>query len=503
MRAASTPLGSSFAPRWHRGAFIGGAALANVAVAVALTNGKALAAVPLALLPVILLALGVLLSGRRVVLAYIALGLTFTGLRVAGDPLPLPGGVAVYATDLILIVAIGSWLAERLVTRQRPAGTGMAIPAAFTWSVLALTVGVALAVVRGNEQYGTGLFGQPIRIVIYAAIAVALVDVTAAALWRGVTVVFYTGAVVSFLYALYYMATGGSQTQSVDLSTGGTRILALSTATYLVGSLVCALLNLERSTDRFAHQVGHAAIASIAFFGIVVAFGRTTFAALAVILTVLFVTMRTMRRTLLWLLPLLLPALIAVFLLIPVFAPTLAPTLVSRFTDSSSSDINVEWRRRGREVALEGIDQHLVTGFGFGRPVRFVFLGEVQDLTGDPHNSFVYLLAGGGLLAIGGLLAVMIAYAVGALRRLRRAVGVEKSLLIWSLCTWFAFVVNAFYGPVLTDSTMLMTIWILMILPWVVPRRLETPGTDQESTVGQEPGFASGAPVELSSIARS
>lgn len=502
MHAAST-LGPSFASRWQRGALIGGAALTNAAVAVVLTNGKALAAVPLALLPVALLAFGILLSGRRVALAYIALGLTFAGLPLTGDPLPLPGGVAIFATDLILLVAIGSWLTERLVTRHRSGGAQMTIPHPFTWSVLALTVGVAFAVVRGNQHYGTGLFGQPIRIILYAAIAVALVDVTAPALWRGITIVFYAGAVAEFLWALYYLATGGSQTQSLDLSTGGTRILALSTATYLVGSLVCALLNLERSTDRFGRQIGHAAIAAISFFGVVVAFGRTTFAALAVILAVLLVTRRALRRSLLWLLPLLLPALIAVILLIPVVAPTIAPTLTSRLTHSSSSDINVEWRRRGREVALEGIDQHLLTGFGFGRPVRFVFLGEVQDLTGDPHNSFVYLLVGGGLLALGGLVAVMTAYVIGVLRRLRRAVGVEKSLLIWSLCTWFAFMVNAFYGPVLTDSTMLMTTWILMIIPWVVPLRSEAPLADEVSALGQAPGSSSGDPVELSRMARS
>ena len=86
----------------------------------------------------------------------------------------------------------------------------------------------------------------------------------------------------------------------------------------------------------------------------------------------------------------------------------------------------MEWRRRGREAALAGLDQHLLTGFGFGRPVRFVFLGRIQDVTGNPHNSYVYILAGGGVLALGALLAVMLAYVVDVLRRLRRAVGVEQ-----------------------------------------------------------------------------
>ena len=73
------------------------------------------------------------------------------------------------------------------------------------------------------------------------------------------------------------LATGGSQTDQLTLSTGGTRILALGTATYLVGSLVCALLNLEQARERFYRQIGHAVIAVMALFGIIVAFGRTIY----------------------------------------------------------------------------------------------------------------------------------------------------------------------------------------------------------------------------------
>jgi hypothetical protein len=89
-------------------------------------------------------------------------------------------------------------------------------------------------------------------------------------------------------------------------------------------------------------------------------------------------------------------------------------------------------------------------------------------VTGDPHNSYVYLLAGGGVLALGSLLAIMLAFVVDVIRRYRRAIDIERTLLIWSLCTWFAFITNAFYGPVLSDAPMLMTIWILMILPQCV-----------------------------------
>jgi hypothetical protein len=177
----------------------------------------------------------------------------------------------------------------------------------------------------------------------------------------------------------------------------------------------------------------------------------------------------------LWLVPLLVPAVIAVALLAPVLDPTLGPTLRSRVEASPSTDINVLWRERARETTLDGIDQNLVTGFGFGRPTRFVLFGQVQDVTGDPHNSYVYLLAGGGILALGSLIAVMLAYLIDVFRRLRTAIEIERTLLIWSLSTWFAFMVNAFYGPVLTDAVFLMTIWVLMVIPMCIPVRDRRP----------------------------
>lgn len=474
MRAGSL-IGSGAGPHsLRRGALLGAAAAANAGVALGFASGNPAAAVFLALLPALLLLLGGLMSGHRAVLVFAALGLTFTGLPLLTEPLPLPGGTAVYATDVILLLAIGAWAADRLVNQQAP-GARPAGPLATTWPLLALALFIGLAVLRGHDRYGQGLFGQPLRIVLYAGIAVALVGVDARTMWRGISAVFYAGAVAQFLYALFYMATGGSQTDSLALSTGGTRILALGSAMYLVGSLVCALLNLERSADRFGRQVLHAVIAGLALFGVVVSFGRTSYAAVALIVPMLLVGRRALRRSLLWLIPLLLPVIAAAVLLAPLLDPTLGPTLTSRVGASPATDLNVIWRERARDTALAGIDQHLLTGFGFGRPTRFLLLGRVEDVTGDPHNSYVYLLAGGGMLALGSLLAVMLAYLIDVARRLRTAIGVEQTLLIWSLCTWFAFMVNAFYGPVLSDALFLMTIWILMVLPMCVPVRAGKP----------------------------
>ena len=437
----------------------------NAGFALALGGGKVLIAVPLALLPVLLLAVGWLLAGHRVVLACAALALGFPVFGKLDRPLPFSGGIAIYVTDIILLLAVGAWVAERLTKRERDTER-YPIPLAITWPLLPFAAFVCLAIVRGNEQYGTGLFGQPVRLLLYALIGVAIVGTDARTVWRGITAVFYAGAIVEALLAAYYLAAGGSQTDSLSLSTGGTRILALGTGTYLIGSLVCALLNIERNEGRFGRQLMHTAVGGLALFGIVLCFGRTIYVAVAVIVLVLVLSRKVLRRSLLWILPLLLPAMIAIALVIPLAAPTVVPTLSARLGASPSTDINVEWRTRALDSALDGLSQHPLTGFGFGHPVRFTFLGQLVDLTGDPHNSYVYILAGGGFLALGSLLAIMLAYLVDVARRMRGAAGYEQTVLIWSLATWFGFMVQAFEEPVLTNATMMMTIWILMLLPW-------------------------------------
>ena len=272
-------------------------------------------------LPALLLLLGGLIAGHTAILVFAALGLALTGIPAFTEPLPVPGGTQIFPSDVILFLAIAAWAADRLMKRERDASRP-AGPLATSWPLLALAMCISLAVLRGHERYGQGLFGQPMRIVIYAAIAVALIGVEPRVLWRGITVVFYLGAVIQSGFALFFMATGQSQTDSLALSTGGTRILALGTAMYLVGSLLCALLNLERSEDRFAAQIVHAVVAGLALFGIIVSFGRTTYAAVALLIPALLILRRRLRRSLLWLVPLLVPFLIVVALLAPVLDPT-------------------------------------------------------------------------------------------------------------------------------------------------------------------------------------
>ena len=425
-----------------------------------------LLALMVGVLPAALIAFGALIESQRALLAWIAFALSLTGLPL-GAALPLPGSARIYVTDVLLLLAVGSWLAARLSHR----GTGrVRLSVIFSWPLALFALAIFVGVFKGHERYDASIVGQPLRLLLYAGIALALTDTTPEGAWKAITRVFYAGAVVEALWAAYYLASGGSQTHSLSLSTGGTRILALSVAIYLTGSMICALLNLELERQPF-RQVGHAAIAALALFGIVVSFGRTTYAAVALIVPLLLVTRRYMRRTVLFVLPMFVPLLLLAALFVPSAAPSIVPTLKERISGTSSSDLNVKWREGAISATLEGVDKEWLTGVGFGRISRFVLEGQLFTITDDPHNSYVFLLAGGGVFALGSFLLICVLYLVDALGRLRSARPVEQALLIWTLGTWFAFMVNALAGPVLSNPTMLLTIWVLFALPSVVPGR--------------------------------
>jgi O-antigen ligase len=455
-------------PRWLlTGVVLLVATGVNVGIGMGAAVGQRPLAVALAigLLPALLIGFGALVESHRATLAWAALALNFTGVPLFSEALPLPGSTKVFPTDVLLVLAIGAWLASRL--SGIPAAHPVRLSPAFGWPLVLLAVTVTAGIFLGHERYGASIVGQPLRLLLYAGIALALTDLSAAAAWRAITVVFYAGAVVQALWAVYYLATGTSQTGADILSTGGVRVLALSVAIYLTGSLVCALLNLELD-PRPGRQLLHLAVAGLALFGIVVSFGRTTYAAVILIVPLVLAARRYVRRTVFLIAPLFAPVVAVAALLVPTVAPSVLPTFQARLVGTSTRDSAVEWRTRALDAVLEGIDDEWWTGVGFGRVSEFEFVGQIVRLEGDPHNSYVWILAGGGVLALGSLLLLCAVYAVDAVRRLRRAGPVAQALVIWSLATWLAFMLNALTGPILTDPEMLMTIWILIALPGVV-----------------------------------
>lgn len=448
---------------------LGAAVSANAALGIGLATGRAPLAAAGAALPVLALAFGALVASNRGVLIFGALALEFS-LTSVNDGLELPGGVVVFAADVIVGLAFLAWLAARLAAPPEGRPRRLRTPVlgvALVLFALALLVGL----VRGSGLYDASLLGMPLRLVLYAGIAFAVVDLTPREALRGITVVFYLGTVWQTFVGAYHLATGTSATTYLELSTGGTRYLGISVATYLAGALVLALLNLHLSrTMRW--RLLHLFIAALATFGVTIAFTRAVFLAVAVILPVLFLSFGRLRRTLLPFMPAVAVLLAVSALLMPLLAPQMVSTLESRLTTRPAVDSSVAWRDRAYEVAMAGVSEQPLLGVGFGRQSTFYIDGMPNVIEGDPHNGFIYLLAGGGAFALATFLILLGVYLRDAWRRLWFARAAEEQVLVvWAVATWFIFMLHSLVEPVLTYPSMILTIWITMLLPTLVMLR--------------------------------
>lgn len=434
-------------------------ALSCVAIGRSLSGASPLFGFGLALLPLLLFVVWKLASGHRSLILFFAVGvhmIPFTGVSV--EPLRGP----VHLSDLIVILAVGTWLLERFMTGRRTT-----LPRTPVIGAPLFLFGASLipGIVEGHDRYGASFLGQPARLVLYAAIVTAFANVAAREAYKGIVAVFYAGTVLQSLAALYYMATGTSQTDAVNLSTGGTRVLALSTAMYLAAALVLALLNLQIDRRR---TVLHSAIALLAFFGVIIAFGRTTYLAVGILVPIYAIALRRMRRAMAYALPILAPLGVIVALMLPSVAPDLVPTLVDRLNPSVERDTSYLWRERAIEVTLDASREDRLAGAGFGATRTFSLFRNTHQISGDPHNSFVYILSGGGVFALGAFSLLLVVYLLNALWRFRYSRGVDRALIAFSLSLFLIIVLNTLAGPVLTVPIFLLTFWIALLLPSLV-----------------------------------
>jgi hypothetical protein len=438
----------------------------NLAVAAGLVWRSSLAAVAIAVCAV--LAAAAVGKVSPSILVYAALGTTLL-VPWIGRSIPGTGSVQIFPADLIVVGALAvAWVRSTRIEGRVP----IRFPAALAIPLLLLVPGIVLGVLRGNSRYGESVIGQPFRILFYAAVAAVVAGIAAQSFYRGLVAVFYAGTVLEAVIGALYLVTGRSQTNQVDLSTGGTRALALGSAIYLCGALILALMNLEH--DRSAGgRVAHLVIAGLAIFGIVIAEGRTNFIALGLILPVLFLARRRILGVLASYLPLVAPLVAVAVIVLSFAAPKLGSSLFDRVANTSSSDINVVWRRDAVAATMNGFGSDELRGVGFGRSVSFTLRNEQRQyvtytINGDPHNSYVWLLAGGGLLTLVPFIVLCLAFIADTLRRLRYLEGIPRLLATWALAFWVVFVVNAFAGPVLTRADFLLTIWTLMLIPAAV-----------------------------------
>jgi O-antigen ligase len=407
------------------------------------------------------------IASNRAILVFLVFAIDLSGITPLRKEI-ISGHV--WASDLVLFAVLLTWAAAWLI---RPGGRRPTWPKApiLSWPLLLFAAFVAVGVVRGHELWGLGYLSQPVRFVIYALIAFAVSDLTPRQAWQVLVAVFYLGAVVNAIAAVYYLGTGTVQQEAASgVSTGGVRVLALTTALYLTGAVVLALLNFERE-QRIGRRLLHLLVGGLAMFGIVVSFGRGVWFALTAVLVALFLSRRGLRRAAYFVLPLLLPVVIAGVFLLVHSDPGFVPRVVTRLTAVSNTDASIRWRQAANRAIWEQVQENPTFGVGFGKGATFVVDRERWDITQDPHDSYLFLWAGGGLLTLGTFLVLYVVFLGDCWRRYRFQPEEPRLLIAACVSIWFCFAADALTEPRLTQANSLLALWVLMLLPTTVPYR--------------------------------
>lgn len=442
-----------------------GLAAASVGLGVLAANARA-EGLSVGLVPVAVVAIGWLIASNRAVLVFAAFGLCLLAPLPVTDPLPVHVGIQLYPSDLLVLLALVSWAAAWLLN---PETARPSLPRAqvLGWPLLLFAAALLAAIIQGHERYGESLFSLPLRFLVYAGIAFAVCDLKLSDAYRWLVAVFYAGTVWQVGVAIYGYATGTSATTQTVLSTGGERVLAGSTSMFMAGALLLALLNLE--TERSARGTAfHLLMAALATFALVSTFQRTTFAVASILVPLALLVFRRVGLRAVAFLPLLAPFVVLAALLVPRADPSLLPTFGDRITANPSTDTSANWRLDAYAAVWEQVRESPLTGVGFGLPVTFVSDGIRYNVAQDPHNQFLYLWAGGGLLLFGSFLLLLIVFLLEALARFSAATTQGRHLLFWVVSLWFVFVVNSLTGIILTQPSLLLVFWVLMVLPMTV-----------------------------------
>ena len=453
-----------FLTLWAAAALVAASAGLGLMLTTARAQGVALAMVPVALV-----AIGSLIASNRAVLIFAAFALCLLGPLPVTHALPLHAGIQVYPSDVLVVLAVASWAVAWLISPEE-ARPSVLRTQLLGWPLVLFGITLLAAVIRGHERYGESLFSVPLRFLLYAGIACAVTDLKGRDAYRWLIVVFYAGTMWQVGVAIYGYATGTSATTAVNLSTGGVRVLAGSTAMFMAGALLLALLSLETSRSAIDMAL-HLSMAALATFALVSTSDRTTFALVSILVPLTLLVFRRVGLRAVAYLPLLAPFLVLVALLVPKIDPTIFPTFVDRITANPSTDVSAAWRLKANAaVWKQQVSKAPLSGVGFGLPVRFIAPpnNAHYDVGQDPHNQFLYLWAGGGLLLFGSFLLLLVIYLLEAFSRLGGATIEERHLIFWCVSVWFVFIVNSLTGIILTQPDLLLVFWILMLVPMTV-----------------------------------
>jgi O-antigen ligase len=467
---------------------VGGAAAASLA-AYALVEVGPVAAVAIALLPVLAFGIVYLVTTGQA-LIFMA-GLVIPVVAYPGFGKPIVG--TLYYQDVFAGLALGALLFSTLLAR----GSVPPIPRTPILGLPFVLFGAAIAIAtfRGHFSYGAALFGQPLRWVFYAVIIAGLAGMTVPRMYRLLQITFYAGALYATILALAFLAAGGGFASHDQLSTGGSRLLAITTSIYSAGALFFALLNLRLGVGS-SSRVVHLTFGAFGLFGLIVGFGRAAYAASALIVLIILLTSPRVRSSIFTILPLAAPVLVMVAIGFSQLAPDFVADVKNRMFSPPETDINVQWRVEANKAVLPQFRENPLFGVGFGTNSEFLVESE-NAMTGrpefvrveigqDPHNGYIYFLAGGGLVALGAFALILLTFARDVVRRYRGNADPHARLLIlWSCCLLFVFLFNAASGTAFTVPENILTIWALLVLPAIVPLGQGSTATDDDKPAGE------------------
>ncbi len=438
-------------------------ASANVLLAAQVAREDARTAVVIAVAPAALILAAVLVARGPEMLLYVALAFMAIGGPLTA-PVALPGGVLAYPTDLAVGLAVSVWAARWLIGAAAGEKSLPQTPV-LGWPLALFAVPLLVALARGHEKYGVPYLSPPVRLVLYAGIAVALADLRPKRLLRALTLILYLGGLWGAAEGAVRIATASPL--GSELSTGGQRYVALSSAAVLASGLILALVNLDRARDGRG-CVLHIVMVVVFALAIAASLGRTIFLALALVTPVLLAVLPRLRRATLALLPLLAPAVVAGLVLAASAVPNVGEVFGSRLALDAATDSSVEWRKEAYGLVLQEVKAAPFFGSGFGRTT-----GRVGDVTVhlDPHNGYVHLLAAGGLVTLVPFVLLLGAFARDAIRRARSADHDGVRLITWALATVGVLAIDVATTPFLTLPKLDLLLWLALLAPATVTAR--------------------------------
>ena len=264
-----------------------------------------------------------LIASNRAVLVFAALAMPlFEPLPLTGA-LPLHAGIQVYPSDILVLLAVG-FVGGRVASESggsRPSSLGTRL---LGWPLLLFGIVLFAAIVRGHERYGESLVGIPLRFLLYAGIAAAVTRSQASRCLQMARRPLLCRNRLAGARGALRLCDGNVRDLRGRPLDRGQRVLAGSTAMFMAGALLLALLNLELER-RAGRAALHLVMVALSIFALVSTLQRTTFALVSLLVPLFVLAFRQIGLRTAVFLPMAAPFIVLLALFVPKADPTFLP----------------------------------------------------------------------------------------------------------------------------------------------------------------------------------